>query len=67
MLEQVTTVDPNVARRWREHAGDHAQRGGFACAVHAEQAEHLASANGEVDVIDQTAITQSIADVAGGK
>jgi len=58
---KIASVEQHFARARREHAGDHAQGGGLAGAVDAEQAEHAAAIERECQVLDDGAPGQAAA------
>src|SRR3546814_16303135 len=45
-------VEGETASGWRQNAGDHAPEGSLSAAGFAEQADHRAGADGEVDAVD---------------
>ena len=67
MLVEVAPAESHAARTRREQARDHAQRGRLAGAVDAEQAEHFAAIEAEVDLLDDGAAGQAARYAVEGK
>ena len=61
------TGDLGVAARREDEAEDHADRRRLAGAVGTEKAEHLAAADGEVEVIDGQQLAEALGQAVGGQ
>ena len=56
---EIQAEDFDPARRGREQTGEHFDRGGFSCAVGAEEAEKLSGSDAEIYILDGDELTEA--------
>jgi len=66
ILEDVVTSHGDRARGGADEAGEHADGGGLACAVGAQEAEGLAGMDGEGDAVDDFMSGEDIGQLLDG-
>jgi hypothetical protein len=57
--DEIQAENFDSARRGREQTGEHFDRGGFSCAVGAEEAEKLSGSDAEIYILDGDELTEA--------